>query len=154
MKGEDCTALAQHLGIQAEFCPIAGKAQERLTLHGVEYFLGTTVQPLACHGGTVLAASQAGLPAALMITHGKGRALLIPFTVENLFAVMAELMEKLLGMMGILPFIRGAQMLRVIPKASGHAVVLNLHPVAVTETVMIGDAAYTLTLAPHSFKVF
>jgi hypothetical protein len=151
--GEDCTVLAHHLGVQVGFCPIAAKAQERLTLNGVEYFLGTTVQPIACKEGTVLATSQGGLPAALLITHGKGKALLLPFTVENLFVSMAELMEKLLGEMSVLSFIRGARMLRVIPKASGHAVVLNLHPVTVTETVAVGCASHTLTLAPHSFQV-
>lgn len=152
-RGEACSILAQQLGVQVDFCPISNQAQERLTLDGVEYYLGTTVQPLACNEGTVLAASQGGLPAALLIAYGKGKALLLPFTVENLFVSMAELMEKLLGKMAILPFICGARMLRVIPKASGHAVVLNLHPVAVSETVTVGGISHTLTLAPHSFQV-
>lgn len=150
--GESCACLAEGLGILAEPGSFEAKEQEKLIYEDIEYFVGVRVQPLTCMEEAVLARTPEGLPAVVKLAVGKGEALVLPFGLENLFHSTGKLLEKLLALLGIHPQVQGARELRVIPKASGGAVVLNPSPVTVTETIRLFGREQAITLAPYAFE--
>lgn len=150
--GKPCTVLADGLGVSVSPSSLEAREQEKLIFGGQEYFIGTRVQEIA--GGEVWAREREGRPAAVLARGGKGRALLLPFAIDNLFYATSEAVRLLLRQLGIEPLVSGARQLRILPKEGGSCVALNLHPVEVCETVRVGEKTRELRLAPHSFQIF
>lgn len=159
-EGEGCTLLADALGLRAERREFSGEFQKKLVLNGREYFIGTNVQPISVevHAAVqVLALTEEGEKAALLAAYGQGHCLVLPFVLEMSFWGLAEAVQSLLEALSVQPQIRGARMLRVIPKEDGHAIVMNLHPVEVTEEITLvtedGERRMAPRLEPHSFTI-
>lgn len=184
-EGEACTLLAEALGLCAKRSAFSEEFQKKLVLNGREYFIGTNVQPVSVGGRSdsetgqgkrraqteealasqevreaavqTLASTEEGEPAALLATYGQGRCLVLPFVLEMSFWGLAEAVQNLLAALEVQPQIRGAKMLRVIPKEDGHVIVMNLHPVEVTEEITLvtegGERRIAPKLEPHSFVV-
>lgn len=177
-EGETCTLLGEALGVDIERTPFSEEFQRKLLLEGREYFIGTNVQPVKVRepfdmesemrGSSgfksereteasvrILAATEEGRSAALLVSCGEGQCLILPFALEMSFWGLAEAVQKLLESISVQPHIQGAKMLRVIPKAGGYVIVMNLHPVEVTEDITLvtenGQKRITPKLAPHSF---
>ncbi len=105
-----------------------------------------------------LAVTEEGEPAALLAECGEGRCLVLPFGMEMSFWGLAEAVRRLLETLQVQPGIRGARMLRVIPKADGHVIVMNLHPVKIKEEITIfmegGEKKIVPEMEPHSFRIW
>lgn len=101
--------------------------------------------------------STCGRPGALWREYGKGSVMVLPFPLEMQFYGMADMLVKLLSLIGARPGIRGARRLRILPKEDGSIIALNLHPMAVRETVSVdtpgGEKTETVDLEPHSFRI-
>ena len=134
---------------------IAGAEEEQREITGAEAREQGKCAAMAAV--QVLARTEQKEPAALLAGCGEGQCLVLPFALEMSFWGLAEAVQKLLEVLGVRPHIRGARMLRVIPKADGHVIVMNLHPVEVSEEITLaaenGEKQVTAKLAPHSFAV-
>lgn len=144
-----CTVLAQALHLEAEECAFGPAEQEQILWDDVVYFIGQTVQPFRGEGTVLGVETRENAPAILL---GKNWAV-APFALENLFVTLAELTEKLMKKLGVIPLCRTGRYLLPIPKASGHTVVLNPHPCQVTETIGLPGGQVTCTLEPYSYQI-
>ncbi len=153
-QGEPCTLLADALSLGIKPSALEAKEQEKLLFDGAEYFIGARVQEMAPSAGETLALEREGRPAAVRVPLGKGEALALPFAVNVSFYATTEAIRLLLEKLEIKPLISGARQLRILPKANGRNIALNLHPIPVEETVRIAGESRRLSLAPHSFEIF
>ena len=168
--GSPCTLLGDAFGLTAGEGQIREEVQGKLILDGVEYFIGKKVQqvtPADESGWKIAAASESGAakeeaadggrPGALLREYGEGSVMVLPFPLEMQFYGMADMLVKLLSLIGAHPGIRGARRLRILPKEDGSIIALNLHPMAVRETVSVdtpgGEKTETVDLEPHSFRI-
>lgn len=153
-RGDPCTLIADELGLKVQphrddVCP-----QQKIVYDGKEYFIGRTVQGFEADNRYVTAYEWVnGQPAAASMPYGTGRVMILPFRIEILFNSMKECITELLRNEGIVSNIRGASMLRVIPKINGRSVVLNLHPETVEEQIEICGREYDVEVKPYSFKI-
>lgn len=150
----ECRLLADGLDIQAESCEDCTDDQQKMTLDGIEYYIGRTVQPVESGNGEILAVeNHLKKPAAIKTMLGRGKVLLLPFTAEIAFYSQAEGLRKLLEKAEVFPYLKNLKRLRVIPKADGSAVALNPHPVKTTETFCLGERAVTVSLEPYEYAI-
>lgn len=156
-KNEPCTILADALSVKGEDTPFGDAVQAKILLDEKEYWVGNRMQTLECEHGKVLAWDEKGLPCVQLIKSGKGQVMLLPFAMELTFFEQAKALTALLAQVGVTPMIKGSHMLRVLPKEGGELVVLNLHPVKVTEQIGYegkdGVKEWSVTLEPHSFRI-
>lgn len=149
-----CTILADALGVKVQPAPLRDRNQEKIRYGGKEYFIGKEIQKILPGPGVkLLEENPKGTGAVWEAPAGKGRALLLPFAVEQVFDSFSEFVRGVLMEAGVAPEVSGASKLHVIPKATGEYVVLNIHPVQVTEELEAGGKKMTLCLAPYSFAI-
>lgn len=152
-QGERCQLLPAALGMIASEGALEMREQEKLVWDGKEYSLGTAVQSVAAAPESVMAWTPDGRPAILEANVGRGRAMVLPFGIQNTFCSTAQLMERVLRRLQTPPTVEGAQELAVIPKADGHTLVLNPAPVAVTEHLLIRGKPVDVSMEPYAFAV-
>jgi beta-galactosidase len=150
---DPCTILMEKLSIHAEPCSMGDDDQEKMILDGKEYYIGKTVQPIQVPQKSVLACDINNNPCAALIHFGKGFACLLPFEIKILFHSTALAIADILTQFGARPSIEGAKLLRIIPKEGGKSVALNIHPVRVSEMIMIDGIPYDISLGPHSYCI-
>lgn len=152
-QGDRCQLLAEAFGMIASESAMETREQEKLVWDETEYFLGTAVQPVVAAPESIVARTPDGRPALLEVELGRGRVIVMPFGIQNVFSTTAELVGRVLRRLQTLPTVEGAQEMAVIPKADGHTLVLNPAPVAVTEHLLIRGKRVDVSMEPYAFAV-
>lgn len=156
-QGERCTILADFIGMQVEREPFREAFQKKILWKDIEYFIGKNIQRLYTERLDVLAYDEEENPAVWHGMLGRGEILILPFALEMQFYGLANLVKMLLAEVQAVPIVKCAGKLRVIPKKSDNNIVMNLHPMKVTEKIVCrtnsGEKEWNVTLEPHSFEI-
>lgn len=148
-EGEPCNILAEAMAVKPEVFTWTAIEQQKILWQGKEVFIGQRVQPLGAAEDSVLAYVAETNQPAVWLTPQK--VLIMPFPLEMIFWQLGEMVLDFLRLLAIKPLVEGARLLRVFPKSDGSALVFNLHPQSITETVTIFQHTQTLTLKPYSY---
>lgn len=148
-----CTVIADTLGIRVSACPQEEEDQQKAVWGEEEYDIGYTVQPMEVPDSAIVARERHGRPCAVLLEHGRGKVLLLPFTQQTRFNGAAHMVKRLMELLGVQPLINGAEDIRILPKRGGKSVALNLHPISVKESIQICDREYEIALEPFSYTI-
>lgn len=154
MDGTSCTIFAQGIGLQVQAKPNVPPNQQIITFAEREYYTGAIIQPVrALKNAQQLGLSRDGEAAVWHIAVGQGCVITAPFDINVVMQDTAALLRLLLQQMNVPPAITGALMLRAFIKQNGHAVIVNLHPVCITEKLEILGKEYMLEMHPYSVEI-
>lgn len=148
-----CTILADFLELTPRTYKPGNADQKKLVYKGREYCINQTIQEIDCPNAEILSHCYYEKQPAIIKVKKNGTAIIMPFAIKVLFNSITELINDVLKEQGVEPYIKKAALLRVIPKACGKSVVINCHPVEITEVITIGDITKKLTLNSYSFKI-